>query len=183
MPKKKSKPTESYALLTVKVDRFSVAVNATVNAIARETHWDNGRLNVFSFGSSLEIEGTCSYPEERAGDNVQVEISGSPPGEIDFDAKLGDVHARDERGTLMYRRQRGRDVPVYDIPNGLGLLHRERGTTNWHGWAWLPEQVITQMLILLTNVRPLFLEIHERTVGRKHWINGLTLQTTDPNEE
>jgi hypothetical protein len=39
------------------------------------------------------------------------------------------------------------------------------------------------MLILLTNVKPLYLEIHERKIGRTHWINGVRLQTTDPNEE
>ena len=88
-----------------------------------------------------------------------------------------------ENSSFKYRKVSGRSLPVYDIPEGLGLLDKDRGTRNWNGWLWVPEQTLTQMLILLTNVKPLYLEIHERKVKRTRWINGLRVQTTDPNEE
>ena len=38
----------------------------------------------------------------------------------------------------------------------------------------------SDMLALLPQVRPLYVSIHERKVGRTRWINGLTLQMSHP---
>jgi hypothetical protein len=47
----------------------------------------------------------------------------------------------------------------------------------------MPEPMITQMLVLLGNVRPLYLHVHERKFDRTRWIDGLNLRTTDPRED
>jgi len=33
----------------------------------------------------------------------------------------------DEDGTWKYRRYRGEDIPVYDVPEGIGLIEKVRG--------------------------------------------------------
>ena len=43
--------------------------------------------------------------------------------------------------------------------------------------------IVSDMLLLLPQVRPLYVGIHEMKVERNRWIVGLTLQTTDPAEE
>jgi len=182
MPRKKIKSVDQYAFLTINVDKFSTAVNTSISGQARERHQDNDNVSLYSFGCSAEIQGTCTYPPERVDENYRIDISTKPQSQLDFDAKLKDTRVRDEHGSFKYRKMRGRSLPVYDIPEGLGLLDKERGTNNWSGWLWVPEQTLTQMLILLTNVKPLYLEIHERKIERTRWINGITLQTIDPNE-
>ena len=183
MTRKKIKPVDQYAFLTISVDKFSAAVNTSINGQARERHQHNDNVSLYSFGCSVEIQGTCTYPPERVHESYRIDISTNPQSQLDFDAKLKDTRVRDEDGSFKYRKVRGRSLPVYDIPEGLGLLDKERGTTNWNGWLWVPEQTLTQMLILLTNVKRLSLEGHERKIGRRHWINELRLQMTDPNEE
>ena len=183
MTRKKIKPVDQYAFLTISVDKFSAAVNTSINGQARERHQHNDNVSLYSFGCSVEIQGTCTYPPERVHESYRIDISTNPQSQLDFDAKLKDTRVRDEDGSFTYRKVRGRSLPVYDIPEGLGLLDKERGTTNWNGWLWVPEQTLTQMLILLTNVKRLSLEGHERKIGRRHWINELRLQMTDPNEE
>ena len=183
MTRKKIKPVDQYAFLTISVDKFSAAVNTSINGQARERHQHNDNVSLYSFGCSVEIQGFCTYPPERVHESYRIDISTNPQSQLDFDAKLKDTRVRDEDGSFKYRKVRGRSLPVYDIPEGLGLLDKERGTTNWNGWLWVPEQTLTQMLILLTNVKRLSLEGHERKIGRRHWINELRLQMTDPNEE
>lgn len=79
-----------------------------------------------------------------------------------------------------YRRVRGKNVPVYDFPECLGRIERFRGTKDWIGSCWVPNRTIFDMLSLLPNAWPLYIAIHERRVGRTHWINGLTLQISHP---
>ena len=100
-----------------------------------------------------------------------------------FDTKLRDVHVREEDGSPKYQKVKGQLLPVYNLPAGLGLLQRKRGPINWDGWIWAPEPMITQMLVLLGTVRPIFLHVQEHKLDRTRWIEGLTLQTTDPSTD
>ena len=100
-----------------------------------------------------------------------------------FDVTLSDCQARDDDGDRKYRRVRGEDVPVYEVPKGIGMIERVRGVGGWSGWCWISPRAVSDMLVLLPNVSPLYISLHERKIGRTRWINGLTLQTTDPAEE
>ncbi len=74
-------------------------------------------------------------------------------------------------------------MPVYDVPKGIGYIERQRGIRVWWGCVWVKQQTVSDMLNLLPNVRPLFIMIHERRIGRTRWIIGLTLDTKNPDEE
>jgi len=78
---------------------------------------------------------------------------------------------------------RGELRPVYDVPEGIGILNKVRGTQNWTGAAWVAPNTISDMLTLLPTVDPLYVFLHEVKIGRNRWIKGITLQTTDPAEE
>ena len=183
MSPKKTKPRVQEEFLTIEVEDFSASVNASINPQAREPRPEIDKLRIFNFGSTIEIKGTCPSPDRRTIERYQITIYAPLTDELEANARLRDVYARDERGSIKYHKVHGLLLPAYVIPPGLGLLNRRRGPVTWDGCIWVPEQSITQMLVLLSKVQPLYLHIHVRRLDRTCWIDGLTLQTTDPSEE
>jgi hypothetical protein len=183
MSPRKVTPKVQDEYLTIAVEEYSASIGASINSEVRRTRPESDQVPIFRFVSSIEIKGTCTAPDDRAKQTYQVTIYPPPAYEHKLDAKLEDVHVRDEHGSPRYQKVRGQLLPVYDLPFGLGLLHRKRGAIMWDGWIWTPEPMITQMLVLLGNVRPLYLHLHERKIDRTCCIDGLTLRTTDPRED
>jgi len=183
MPRRKKTRAEEYTFLALKLSGFDAAINASINYEVRDPRHYQDDAKVYTFGSQLDIEGVSTYPEERAGETYCLTVYGSEPCHDRFTLTLADCHVRDDHGVPMYRKVRGKEVPVYDVPKGIGHLERQRGTRTWVGWLWVLPQTVNDMLTLLPQVRPLYVDIHELRIGRQRWIVGLTLQTTDPAEE
>lgn len=183
MPAKTKKAAEQYTFIAVHVETYSADISARINHKALDKRHQQDDVRIYEFGSRFEIAGYCSYPDEHLDEKYHITVYGERPGERDFDATLADFAVRDEKGVRKYRTLRGRHVPLYKDPHGLGMIEKERGTKNWHGWLTVPEVTATQMLSLLTMVRPLYLEIHERKVERTRWIKGFGLKTTHPAYE
>ena len=131
----------------------------------------------------MELEGLCDYPDERSGDRYVISVHGWETEEGEFEARLSDRHVKDEDGTRKYRKVRGEEISVYDVPDGLGLIEKVRRKKEWSGFCWVSPGTVSDMLTLLPHARPLYISIHERKVGRTRWINELTLQTMDPANE
>ena len=100
-----------------------------------------------------------------------------------FESKLSDFQVYDENRVPKYYKVRGEERPIFEPPNGVGYIERLRGTKDWTGCCWLPPQTVSDMLVLLTHITPLYVSIHELKLGRHRWIIGLTLQTTDAADE
>lgn len=183
MAKKKKKSASEYGFFHIKLIDFSACVDASINYEVRDNRHYKDDAKVFSFSSNLEVDGIFTYPEERAEAKLHLAIYGSNLRHSDFDLTLADCHIRDDHGSPKYRKVRGEEIAIYDIPKGVGRLERQRGTTNWLGNVWVSPQSVTDMLALLPNVQPLFLTIHEMRAERNHWIVGLTLQTKNPEDE
>ena len=114
---------------------------------------------------------------------MSLTIYGSDSRHSDFELTLADCQVSDGNGMLKYCKVRGKEVPVYDVPKGIGYIERQRGTRIWMGCVWVKQQTVTDMLTLLPNVRPLFIAIHERHISRNRWIVGLTLLTKNPEDD
>jgi len=138
---------------------------------------------VYSFTSSIELEGFYIYSDDRDNEEIQLTVYGTDEGPYDFDTVLADCHVRDENGTYKFRRVKGQEIPVYDIPKGIGHIERMRGKKIWSGFAWVNQQTVTNMLTLLPTVSSLYLSMHERKIDRNRYIVGLTLDTKNPDEE
>ena len=67
-------------------------------------HWN---MQVYKFGSYLEIEGACAYLEEQAGASYRFTIYGNEARNDDFELKLMDCHVKDDKGMPQFRRLRG----------------------------------------------------------------------------
>jgi hypothetical protein len=177
------KPVEEYSLISIKVRNHKARVGASINHKANDKRYQYDELRVYQFDSFLEIAGVCNYPEERSGDRYQITVYGDQPDEGDLNARLKEFHIKDKNGDPKYRKSRGHYLPVYEIPKAVGFLQKERGENSWNGCAWVSDQTVSMMLTLLERNGPVFAELHERRVARNRWINGLTLQTTDPAYE
>ena len=53
MIRKKTKPVDQYAFLTISLNTFSSAVNMSVNGQARDRRQDNDNVSLYCFGSSV----------------------------------------------------------------------------------------------------------------------------------
>lgn len=180
MVKRKKQPTEVHEHLSIRVEKFRARVDSSINYEVRQPRYRHEGMRVYEFLTNLEIEGVCDWPEEREGDEYSITVYGSERHAGEFMTTLKDYHVRDEDGSLIYRKNRGKSVPVYDVPKGIGLLDRQRGTGSWSGCIWVLPRVTSDMLALLPNYSPLYLAIHECKEGRQRRIIGLALQTAHP---
>lgn len=187
MPRKRqSKPEEEHTRIAIRVEAYAAQVDAGINrnAFAPQYAWDlNDDDPLYTFTSYLQITGMSVYPEGRAGDRYELTIYGDDAPSRRLDAKLKDAQARDKHGSPQYRSYRGREIPVYSPPEGMGLLDKIRGERSWTAWLHAAPRFVSDALTLLTLRKDLFLTIHERKIERTRWVQGVTLQTSDPREE
>ena len=68
MAPRKKQPKEVYELLAIEVTNYMASVDAAINYEVRDKRYHYRDPNVYSFVTSLELEGVCLYPEEREGE-------------------------------------------------------------------------------------------------------------------
>ena len=180
------KTEEENTHIAIRVERYEADVAASINhnVYGAQYAWNlNDDDPVYEFTNQTRITGTATYPPQRAGDAFQLTLYGTDAPSHRLGTKLKDVQARDEHGSPQYRKYRGREIPVFIAPKGLGLLDKVRGETSWNGWIFASPRFVTDALVLLGRPETLFIAIHERKIDRARWIQRISLQTTDPAEE
>ena len=180
---KKKKDHSEYSFHYIKVDSFQARIGASINYEVRDKHHYRDDAMVHDFSSALEIEGEEVYSDDDSRMKYEFTVYGSEPSHQPFSLTLDDCHVRDEDSTRQYRKVRGRQEPIYDVPKGIGHLERQRGKNAWLGWLWVNPETVSQMLSLMPHVKPLYIEVHRLKIDRQYWIVGFTLQSNDPSEE
>jgi len=183
MQKKRVKSKKIYSLLALRLQQYSAHVDASINSELHMPAFRYEGTKIYSFDSRLELGATAYWPEDRAGEEFAFTIYGLSPHDERLQQTLRDCQERDEKGGLRFRKVRGELRPVYDAPEGIGILDKVRGTLNWTGAAWVSPSTVSDMLALLPAIDPLYVFLHEVKIGRNRWIKGITLQTSDPAEE
>jgi hypothetical protein len=183
---RKRQPNEVHTQLAIRTERYEACTEASINhhVYAPQYAWtidENDPL--YEFTTRLTIIGISIHPKERAGDTYELMIYGDNAASQRHGATLKDVQVRDERGSLQYRTYRGREVPVYAPPKGVGHLNKVRGESRWTAWFFVPTRFVNDMLVLLNHGGNLFMAIHERKDNRARWVQSITLQTNNPAEE
>lgn len=138
---------------------------------------------VFTSDIKLEITGTCIWPESRANEKYEITIYDEDVGRTE--PKVKDIHARNKDGVPIYRKRRGREVPVYNFPAGFCLLQRNRHVGALQACIWVAPQLTSEILAVLSlsSSRPIYIAMDERMRERKRWIDNLRVQTNNPAEE
>ena len=184
--KRRSKRSADDTHLALSVDGYKVRARAGINHYAHETQYawrDTQEEPLYEFETDLEVSATCTYPEKRAGDAYELTIYGDVSPESEIYWKLRDIQLVDKNHVPRYRAYRGRQIPVYAPPKGLGSLAKERGEPRWHASVWAQPRYVNDLLVLLGHNQQLYLSIHERKIERQRWIQSITVQTSNPEEE
>jgi hypothetical protein len=164
--------------LTIRVESYEARLEACVNCnvYAPQNAWNLGEDDpLYEFTNQVTIAGISTYPRGRAGDAYELTILGHDAPSLGLRATLKDVQARDERGGLRYREYRGRQIPIYTPPKGLGLLNKVRGEARWTALLFVAPRFVNDVLALLRHQRNLFLAVHERQDEPARWVHGLRL--------
>lgn len=184
--KRPNKHAEEHSHIVIRLERYEAGVEGGVNhyAYAPQYAWNlDDDDPVYEFTNQIVITGISTYPPERQGDHYELTIRGTEAASHHLKAKLKDIHARDQYGSPKYRGYRGRQIPIYEPPKGLGLIDKVRGEKRWTAWLFVTPRFVNDLLVLLGHQRKLFLSLHERKVDRSRWVQGVTLQSNDPAEE
>lgn len=184
--RRRKKAEDQHAYLAVKVESHEARMGASVNHYAYEPQyaWDLDENDpLYEFTIDLTIAGVATWPEAHAGEMYELTIYGNDASSSRHSASLKDVQARDKNGLPQYREFRGKRVPVLNPPNGIGYLEKVRGESRWTAALFVPNAFAGNLMALLDRSDGLFLSIHERKLGRMRWIQGVSLQTTDPSIE
>jgi hypothetical protein len=134
------------------VNSFKVRAEAALNHDARNPEnafRDTEQEPLYHFLAHLELAATYTYPEERAGDAFDLTIYGEDHPDSDVFWKLKDVQAIGDHHAPQYREHRGKRVPVYAPPKGMGMLDKTPGKRHWHGAIWAQPRFLTDALVLL----------------------------------
>lgn len=187
MPGKASTEVTERADIGIKVTQHEVRLGASINhdAIAPKYAWNSeGSDLVHEFTMHLTIRGIATFPPEHAADTYEISLyAGGASTVRNLATTLKDIQALDERDHPVYKKYRGRHVPVYAPPLGLALLNRNNGERCWRGWLQVTDRFASDAQTLLSQARPVYLSIGELRVGRTRWLASLNLQTTDPADE
>lgn len=190
MPRKKKqrpkKTADEHTHLALRIHGYKVRARAAINHYAHDAKYawrDTQDEPLYEFETHIEITAVCSYPEERAGDSYELTIYGEVSPESDIYWKLKDIQLVDKNHVPKYRTYRGKEIPVYAPPKGMGSLEKQRGEPRWHASIWAQPRYLNDLLVLLSHNQQLYLSIHERKIERKCWIQSVTAQTSDPADE
>ena len=73
---RRKKAVEEYSLVSIRLQNYKARVGASINHRARDKRYQHDELRVYQFDSYLEIDGVCTYPENREGDKYQITVYG-----------------------------------------------------------------------------------------------------------
>jgi hypothetical protein len=185
--RRQQKPQETFTDLSIRIEHHDANVGAAVNHNVYAPQYAfrlDDRDPLYSYTIHLMLKGVATYPERRAGEAYELTIYGEDSPSHAYNLALKDVQERDEEyNSPKYRDYRGKRVPIYVAPKGLGHLQKVRREKRWSGWLFTPTRFARDLLLLLREARPLFLSLREYKEGRDYWIRDFSLQTTDPRDD
>ena len=182
-PRKNAEELHTY--VGVLVESFDIQSEASLNTnlrLARPILYEIDDL-AYEFITTLTITGTCIYPKERKDHSCEVVFRGSEIHAGEHSLTLKDFQARDKHGVHVYKQYRGESIPVFEPPPGIAVINKRRGENAWDSWVCVNKQIINDILITLTHISPVYISIHEKKKDRQRWIQSISVQTSNPEEE
>jgi len=169
-----------HEFLSIQVVDFIVHVNAGINYEVIEQRYAQEDSPIHSFKSDIEITGVCLYPDDRASVPYIVNIYGHERNSKKLKEIYKDYYVRNQNGSVRYKKRKDGYIPVCEPPKSIGYIEKRRGKNLWTACAFVDNQTITDMLVLLCKINPLYLSIHEVKEGRHRQVRSITLQNSDP---
>ena len=127
MAKRKKSSLSEYSINHAELTGYSASIDASINLKVREPRYYENDAKVYNFDSHLELKAHFIFSEDRAEEEFQLTVYGSDSDHRDFELTLADCQVRDDNGSLKYRKARGKESPVYDVPKGSGYISNAKG--------------------------------------------------------
>lgn len=178
MPSKLKKA--EYSFLPLVVTEFNVRSSYGINHKARDTKYSRSDTKIYQQNSTIELECRNIDPDEPLSDIYQFSIYGHSDGPTNPDLTLADCHVCDEEGIKKYRKSRGVERPVYDVPKGISALLKSHGRRQWSSALWLQPDIVSDMIVLLLSKLDIYVACHIRHENQVAWLIELYLQTANP---
>jgi hypothetical protein len=171
-----------YSFLSLVVADYSVRTGAAINHKVRDARQSDREARIYDNHTVLDL--TCHNidPDEPLTDVYSFHIYGNRFSATDFGVTLADFHVEDEEGLKKYRKRKGVEIPVYDIPKGLAVLTQFRDERSWWSALWLAPDIVSDMLALLSCGKDVYAAVHIRNDDKTRWIQGFELQTNNPQD-
>jgi hypothetical protein len=181
MANESNKQTE-YSFLSLAVNSFDVRTGSAINPKLRTGKACSPSTKVQEHHTVIDLTCNNIVPDKPLSDTYSFTIYGDAHPYPRLESTLEDCHEEDEDGFKKYRKRRGVEMPVYDIPSGLAVLSKLRGERSWSTALWLTRDVVSDMLALLNGKKQVYAAVHLKHESRKQWILGLELQTNNPQD-
>src|SRR5262245_2851115 len=141
MPRRKrrgsNKSADEDTHLSLRIGGYEVRSSAGINHYARNPQYawrDTRDEPLYKFETHLEVKAICIDPKPRAGKVYNLTIYGDADPESHLYRKLKNIQALDENRSPQYRTYRGKRIPIYKAPLGMGSLEKVRGAMEWQGY-------------------------------------------------
>lgn len=173
---KKKTNVEEHEHITVEITGYQVAIDAGRNYELANMKLCDSDTKVFRCDSRVEITGICIYPQDIIGHTHSISIIGTESYDDRYSLTLHDCQAMDGFRRIC-KTVKGKEVPVYELPDGIGYIEKRRGEKSWSGAAWVQPRSVTDMLATLPHIKPLYLEIHRVKKEKSYLIRTISLTT------
>jgi hypothetical protein len=179
MPNQSRKQTE-YSFLSLAVNSFEIRTGSAINHELRTDRICSPDTKISAHHTILEL--TCNNidPDKPLDDAYSFTVYGDAHPYPRLESTLEDCHEEDEEGFKKYRKQKGVEIPIYDIPKGLAVLSKQSGERHWSTALWLPRDIVSDMLVLLSGSKKVYAAVHLKHVSGDLWILGFDLKTSNP---
>lgn len=181
MTSKKVRQVE-YAFLSLAVNDFSINSGISINHEVHDSRHSPPETGIYQQYSSITLRCRNIDPADPLTDTYQFSLYGQSTDSMSPELTLADYHVRDDEGFAVYRKKKGEEIPVYDLPKGMGVLAKHRGERHWSSALWLTPAIVSDMIALLLSDKEIYAACHIRYDGRVAWLNGFDLQTINPLE-
>ncbi len=176
---RKQAKQEEYEYITVEVTNFSASVDIGRNYELVHLDSCDSNTRIFRYDNKVEIEGNCIYPDNLKGVPYYITFYGTDLRDDTFSLTLKECQAMNGWDRV-YKTVKGLQVPVYELPDSIGFLEKRRGQSCWAGHTWVPPRAVTDMLIMLPHMKPLYLEIHRLKREKLYIMRSVSLMTNNP---
>lgn len=156
-----------YTFLSLIVTNFDVRTGAAISPEIRTGRACSPDTKIVEHHTALDIECLNIDPDEPLSDSYSFTIYGNSDTQPRLEETLADYHVEDKEGFKKYRKRRGVEMPVYDIPSGLAVLSKMRGERRWSTALWLTRDVVSDMLVLLNGEKQVYTAAHLKHESRK----------------
>lgn len=181
---REKKPVDEHEHLGARVTGYKLDIKAGLSLDLKSggVRYPEPADPVYTYGTTIALYGEGVFPDERAGEIYDFLIVGDARA-AKHRVTIADIQDRDRYDGPKTRLYRGVEIPVFERPAGIAIMFPGGGKRHFQTYLPVPPELASDMLTALATGAAPYMAIHEHKVGRKRWIDTLTLQNTHPAEE